>query len=159
MLGGAAMGGIAAAPLRAGMAVAEGYAGSRAGEEVGSRAERMGAPKGTAKVGAAVGGLVGGAGGVTKVLGALRGRVMGSAGAEAAAAAPAAGKVLQMPAPPSAAAGQAEEIAAKILSLRKNGGLSGAQITSALRQLYGIPPSAGQKMVDEVLASALLVKR
>jgi nicotinate-nucleotide--dimethylbenzimidazole phosphoribosyltransferase len=157
MAGGGAMGQVAAAPLRAGVALAEGYVGSEAGQKAGRVAERLGAPKGTAEVAGVAGGLLGGAGGTRKVAGAIRSRMMGPA-AEAAAAEGAGAAVVPFPAPPAAPSGAgaaAEEIQAKILSLRKEHGLSGAQITSTLRQLYGIPPRDGQKMVDMVLAQFL----
>ena len=216
MLGGSAAGGIAAAPVRAGMAMVGGYAGEKAGRGLGEMAESAGAPRGTAAVVGGVGALAGAASPAR----ALRSLAGGRAGAVIEAVNPRAGAALRqmmggaddvaqavplasegprtlsvppgMPrlpaqraarppatvsqfpaaeagaarqaatvAPPAArppaiplaagedAAVKAMEVQARIVALRKNG-LSGAQITSALRQLYKIKPSDGQRMVEAV---------
>jgi hypothetical protein len=100
-------------------------------------------------------------------------RLMGRGAAEAAEAAPAAApltsdgpRTLHVPegmaklpgkgakaAAASGAEAQAAEVQAKVVALRQRG-MSGAQITSSLRQLYGIKPSDGQKIVDMVLGAA-----
>jgi hypothetical protein len=180
MLGGATMGGLAAGPTRAALVglakgAAKGYAGAEVGEGVGRVAEGLGAPEGTSTAAGVVGGIVGV--GPRRVVGAIRSRLPGRAAA--AEAAPLAsdgprtlrvppgmrdlpeqvpGRVLQMPQAPTAAQGQAEEVLAKITSLREKG-LSGAQIVSSIRQLYpGYKPSEYQKMVDMVIKSSPRVR-
>jgi hypothetical protein len=179
MLGGATAGGLAAHPVRAGLSLAASAAGEKAGREAGEFAEGVGAPRGTAMVGSLAGGVVGGVGAARRLAGMAKG-----VGREAAEAAPlasdgprtlrvppgmrslpeqrpsaqSAGKVVQMPQAPTAAQGQAEEIIAKVSSLRSKG-LSGAQIVSSIRQLYpGYRPSEYQKMVYEVIKSSSRVR-
>lgn len=81
--------------------------------------------------------------------------------------APAVARVIEAEIPPQAAVAaksevtaQAEEIAGKIIQWRTESKLSGAQMVSSLRNVYGIPPKDGQKMVDAVLeANGLRVPR
>jgi hypothetical protein len=173
MMGGATAGGLVTHPLRVGLSLAGSVAGEKAGREAGEFAEGLGAPGGTATVGSVVGGVVGGGGSAR--------RLFRGAGREAAeSAAPlasdgprtlyvppgmkgqagqgGAARVLQMPQAPTAAQGQAEEVLAKIGSLREKG-LSGAQIVSSIRQLFpGYRPSEYQKLVDLVVQASPRVR-
>jgi hypothetical protein len=114
-----------------------------------------------AVAGAALGMLLGGGTGqVAREVAALRGapaavtraavpevaaaRAATAAAPEAAAAAPSAASAVQA---------QADEIAAQILRWKNEQGFSGAQIVSSLRNVYGITPKDGNKMVQMVLGT------
>lgn len=160
MLGGSMAGQLAANPIKAGLALAGSYAGEKAGHSAGEVAETVGAPKGTRQVLGVTGAILGGgAGALTKRGATAAGKLLGATEAEVAPAVEAAaGKTAQAAGSPAAAQSAAEEVEAKIVALRKQG-LSGAQITSSLRQLFGIPPSAGQKAVEMVLEKYFKVTR
>lgn len=165
LAGGATMGGLAAHPLRTAMTVGAGYAGEKAAHEVGEVAEAMGAPEGTANVAGVVGGLA--AGGRT----AAGGRLARAGRAAAAEAETAAGGLARRVAHREGAAAATDRAAAQsfraeakareieewIVSQRKGRGLSGAQLTEALRREHGIPVANGEKMVQDALEARFLV--
>lgn len=104
-----------------------------------------------AVIGAGLGALMGGGKGqIMRDVTTLRGATAAPAAAEAAtvAAATAAPKAVA-----SEAAVTADEIAAQIVRWKTEQGFSGAQIVSSLRNVYGIPPKDGNKMLQMVTAN------
>lgn len=97
-------------------------------------------------IGAGLGALMGGGKGqIARDVAGLRGA---SVAPEAAAAATGASRAVA-----SEAAATADEIAAQVVKWKTEHGFSGAQIVSSLRNVYGIPPKDGNKILQMVTAN------
>lgn len=102
-----------------------------------------------AVIGAGLGALMGG--GKSQILRDVS--KVRSATAPAAATAEAAGVAAAAPGAAPSVATTADEIAAQIVRWKTEQGFSGAQIISSLRNVYGIPPKDGNKMLQMVTAN------
>lgn len=120
----------------AGTAAAYGAAGMAADRGL----QAVGVPAGVSELAVTAAGL----GGTRPGRAAVRAGLKALAGTEAAAAPAAAAKV----------AATADEIAAQIVKWKTEQGFSGAQVVSSLRNVYGIPPKDGNKMLQMVTESA-----